>query len=99
MLLNGGSYGGRQYIRPETVQQFSSRQSAGSRRGLVPLERGSFEYYLEVFNVFDISNQCCTSGHSLSFGPSVSASPQYDDYLPLFPSFGFVWKFGPGASE
>jgi CubicO group peptidase (beta-lactamase class C family) len=34
MLLNGGSYGGRQYIRPETVQQFASRQSAGSRRGL-----------------------------------------------------------------
>ena len=34
MLLNGGSYNGRQYIRPETVKRFSSRQSAGSRRGL-----------------------------------------------------------------
>jgi len=34
MLLNGGSYNGRQYIRPETVKKFSSRQSGDSRRGL-----------------------------------------------------------------
>jgi CubicO group peptidase (beta-lactamase class C family) len=34
MLLNGGSYNGRQYIRPETVKKFSSRQTDGSRRGL-----------------------------------------------------------------
>jgi hypothetical protein len=81
----------------QTFNDYSRVDLRVSRK--VPLERGSFEYYLEVFNVFDISNQCCTSGHSLSFGPSVSASPQYDDYLPLFPSFGFVWKFGPGASE
>jgi CubicO group peptidase (beta-lactamase class C family) len=34
MLLNGGSYSGRQYIKPETVKKFSSRQSEDSRRGL-----------------------------------------------------------------
>ncbi|HXV22454.1 MAG TPA: serine hydrolase [Desulfuromonadales bacterium] len=34
MLLNGGSYNGRQYIKPETVKKFSSRQSEDSRRGL-----------------------------------------------------------------
>jgi CubicO group peptidase (beta-lactamase class C family) len=34
MLLNGGSYNGRQYIKPETVKQFSSRHSDDSRRGL-----------------------------------------------------------------
>jgi CubicO group peptidase (beta-lactamase class C family) len=34
MLLNGGSYGGREYFRPETVRQFTARQSATSRRGL-----------------------------------------------------------------
>jgi CubicO group peptidase (beta-lactamase class C family) len=34
MLLNGGSYNGRQYIKPETVKKFSSRQSKDSRRGL-----------------------------------------------------------------
>lgn len=34
MLLEGGSYGGREYFRPETVRQFAARQSAASRRGL-----------------------------------------------------------------
>jgi CubicO group peptidase (beta-lactamase class C family) len=34
MLLNGGSYNGRQYIRPETVKNFSTRQYEDSRRGL-----------------------------------------------------------------
>lgn len=34
MLLNGGTYGGIQYFKPETVEMFSSKQSRTSRRGL-----------------------------------------------------------------
>ncbi len=34
MLLNGGSYEGRRYFRPETVRRFTALQSAVSRRGL-----------------------------------------------------------------
>ncbi|MES2425673.1 MAG: serine hydrolase [Bacteroidota bacterium] len=34
MLLNRGSYGGDLYIKPETVDLFTSKQSAISRRGL-----------------------------------------------------------------
>ncbi|HEX8376631.1 MAG TPA: serine hydrolase [Pedobacter sp.] len=34
MLLNGGTYGGVQYFKPETVELFTSRQSHVSRRGL-----------------------------------------------------------------
>jgi serine-type D-Ala-D-Ala carboxypeptidase len=34
MLLNGGSYGGIEYIKPETVKLFTSSQSEVSRRGL-----------------------------------------------------------------
>ena len=34
MLLNGGSYEGREYFRPETVRQFTAKQSSASRRGL-----------------------------------------------------------------
>jgi len=66
-----------------------------SRR--VPLERGSFEYYFELFNVFDTTNQCCTPNHELRIQPVVSVSPTFDEFLPRFPSFGFVWRFGPGA--
>jgi CubicO group peptidase (beta-lactamase class C family) len=34
MMLNRGSYGGVQYIKPQTVDLFSSKQSDVSRRGL-----------------------------------------------------------------
>jgi CubicO group peptidase (beta-lactamase class C family) len=34
MMLNRGTYGGVQYIKPETVDLWTSKQSAVSRRGL-----------------------------------------------------------------
>ncbi len=34
MLLQGGSYGGRQYLKPQTVELFTKRQFKGNRRGL-----------------------------------------------------------------
>ena len=34
MLLNKGSYGGAQYFKPSTVELFTAKQSAVSRRGL-----------------------------------------------------------------
>ncbi len=34
MLVNGGHYGGRQYFRPETVEQFTTRYKRSTRRGL-----------------------------------------------------------------
>jgi hypothetical protein len=63
----------------------------------VPLARGNFEYYFELFNVLDSSNECCVSNHELVFGPAIIATPNFDNYMPRFPSFGFVWTFGPGA--
>jgi len=34
MLLQGGSYGGKQFIKPETVNLFTKKQFKGNRRGL-----------------------------------------------------------------
>ncbi|MBC7744840.1 MAG: serine hydrolase [Flavobacterium sp.] len=34
MILNGGTYGGEQYLKPETIKNFTSKQSLISRRGL-----------------------------------------------------------------
>lgn len=34
MILNGGTYGGMQYFKPETVKMFTAKQSSVSRRGL-----------------------------------------------------------------
>lgn len=63
----------------------------------VDLNRGSFQFYVEIFNLFNTDNQCCVAGHDLNFAPTVSVSPNYDSYMPFFPSFGFIWTFGPGA--
>lgn len=34
MFLQGGAYGGRQFLKPETVSLFTNRQFQGNRRGL-----------------------------------------------------------------
>ncbi len=34
MLMNGGSYGGKRYLKPETIKRFTSRQSGKSTRAL-----------------------------------------------------------------
>jgi len=34
MILNKGTYGGKQYFKPETIDQFTAKQSDVSRRGL-----------------------------------------------------------------
>ena len=34
MLLNGGSYGGKTYLRPETVKLFTTRYARSTRRGI-----------------------------------------------------------------
>lgn len=34
MLVNGGSYGGHRYLKPETVKTFTTRHPAGTRRGI-----------------------------------------------------------------
>jgi hypothetical protein len=64
---------------------------------MVYLNRGSIQFYVEIYNLFNTRNQCCVSNHDLAVGPPLTASPNFDAYLPLFPSFGFVWTFGRGA--
>ena len=61
------------------------------------VRRGELTVYLEIFNLFDARNPCCTSNYILNLGEGVSVSPIVDDYLPRFPSFGFLWRFGQGV--
>jgi len=63
----------------------------------VNLPRSIFQFYFEIFNLFNTTNECCVPGHNLTLGNTIVASPVFDDYLPFFPSFGFVWTFGPGV--
>jgi beta-N-acetylhexosaminidase len=59
MVLNGGSYGGRQYLKPETVALFTSRQP-GSRRGL------GFDMQLPVPQCD--KGYCCVTADPGTFG-------------------------------
>lgn len=74
MLLNGGTYGGRQYFKPETVQLFTSRQSDVSRRGL-GFDRWDPETSRKYPSEF-ASPQ--TYGHTGFTGTCVWADPQYN---------------------
>ncbi|TZF85644.1 serine hydrolase (plasmid) [Pedobacter sp. BS3] len=74
MYLNRGSYGGHQYFKPETVDLFTSRQSAVSRRGL-GFDRwdpdASKHYPSELASPK-------TFGHTGFTGTCVWADPQYN---------------------
>jgi hypothetical protein len=101
-ILNGA--GDVVGIDTDLSQRNSGRYDGYSRVDIrlsrdVDLPHSYFQFYFEIFNLFNTTNECCVPGHKLAPGSSVAASPVYDDYLPLFPSFGFVWTFGPGISS
>lgn len=70
MLLNGGSYGGVQYFKPETVELFTSRQSNVSRRGF-GFDRGNGVSYPSKLASAD------TYGHTGYTGTCVWVDPKF----------------------
>lgn len=71
LLLNGGSYGGVEYFKPETVKLFTSRQSSVSRRGL-GFDRGEGGGYPSPLA------SAGTYGHTGYTGTCVWVDPQYN---------------------
>ncbi|WP_423148604.1 serine hydrolase domain-containing protein [Rubrolithibacter danxiaensis] len=73
MILNGGSYGGMQYFKPETVKLFTSKQSNVSRRGLGfdrwDPETGTYPSSLASSQTF---------GHTGFTGTCVWVDPKYN---------------------
>lgn len=63
----------------------------------VKLPNSELQWYFEILNVTNYDNQCCIPDFELDIGGGVSVQPNIDDYLPIFPSFGLTWRFGPGA--
>lgn len=97
---NGGFIGADSDLTQRNTGEFGDYSRVDLRLSrLMQLKRSTFEYYVEVFNIFNTKNECCVPDHDLQFGTSVVALPNLDDYLPFFPSFGFVWTFGPGAGR
>lgn len=74
MILNGGSYGGTQYFKPQTVAMFTSKQSPVSRRGL------GFDRYDPQSEKGYPSKLASseTYGHTGYTGTCVWVDPKYD---------------------
>lgn len=74
MMLNRGTYGGVQYIKPETVDLFTSKQSAVSRRGLGfdRWDPDTTRHYPSKLASF------ATYGHTGFTGTCVWVDPQYN---------------------
>ncbi|ASU36414.1 serine hydrolase domain-containing protein [Mucilaginibacter xinganensis] len=74
MMLNRGTYGGVQYIKPETIDQFTAKQSAVSRRGL------GFDRWDPVSDRHYPSQMASpeTYGHTGFTGTCVWVDPKYN---------------------
>lgn len=74
MILNGGTYGDKQYFKPETVNMFTAKQSSVSRRGL------GFDRYDEDSTRGYPSKLASsqTFGHTGYTGTCVWVDPQYN---------------------
>ena len=75
MLLNGGHYAGKQFLRPETIQKFTRRYYKSSRRGL-----GFDMKELDEKKVLNIAEEASDQafGHLGFTGISVFADPKHD---------------------
>ena len=74
MNLNGGTYGGLRYFKPETLAEFTAQQYENSRRGVgwdkpvTGSQRGPASYYASYK----------TFGHTGFTGTAVWADPEFD---------------------
>lgn len=57
----------------------------------VDLQRGTFTYFFEIYNLFDTVNPCCIDEQGLLPGPSLRLDE--GTWAPRMPSFGFTWTF------
>ncbi len=75
MLLNKGSYGGTQFLKPETVALFTSRYDGATRRGL-----GFDMKELDSTKKINVSKLASDSifGHTGFTGCAVWADPEHD---------------------
>lgn len=75
MLLNGGSYGGQQFLKPETIKMFTTRYPKSTRRGL--------GFDMKELNNYNTNNICDEAsdkafGHLGFTGISAFVDPKYD---------------------
>ncbi len=62
---------------------------------LFPTLRGGWTVYLEVINLSNRQNVCCTEDFEYTIEPdgSVTVTPEYGYWAPIVPSIGIAWQF------
>ena len=91
VLLPDGSAGLLLDASDRNARRFSPYQALDVRISRdLPISRGDLTVYLEVGNVTNRANPCCTE-FSLSEDAELLARERH--WLPLVPSLGVVWKF------
>ena len=73
----------------DRLPDFASADVSASRS--VEVRHGTFNWYVEVSNLFDHENQCC-----LKYGPGSAPGTlftEYDQLLGRVPNLGLRWQF------
>ena len=62
---------------------------------LFPTDRGEFRVYLEILNLTNRTNVCCTEDFEFEIEDdlSVTVIPEYRSWAPFIPTFGLGWRF------
>jgi hypothetical protein len=62
---------------------------------LFPTDYGEFKVYLEILNLTNRKNICCTEDFELEVEDdlSVTVTPEYRNWAPFIPTLGFGWRF------
>jgi hypothetical protein len=62
---------------------------------LFPTNRGEFKVYLEILNLTNRKNICCTEDFELDIEDdlSVTVIPEYRNWAPFIPTLGLGWRF------
>lgn len=79
-------------LGPRNASRYSDYARVDARISReVRLQRGSFTYFLEIYNLLDAANTCCVDEMAVLPGPTLQLSEE--TWLPRMPSFGFTWIF------
>jgi len=62
---------------------------------LFPTDRGEFKFYLEIINLTNRKNTCCTEDFEFEIEGdlSVTVIPEYRNWAPFIPTIGLGWRF------
>lgn len=84
------------YLGTRNSERYSSYARIDARVGKeYPTSRGALTVYLEIINLTNRQNVCCTEGFEWEIEDdlSVTVTPETRNWLPFIPTIGVGWRF------